>query len=352
MIQSPRGVTLVDCRWLGRGGPGRVTEHLLRGLTTEPPDGRWLLWGTVPPDLRWPGVEVIPARHDPHDWYGQRALLAQPRADRAIWCHQYRPLRRSAPVEVGIIYDTIPLRWGSAGLVRSSRRRYLRRVAAMSDRVVTVSEFSKRMLVEDLRVPAGRIDVIGLPVDAASIDRIVERRRATADRPHVLYVGRFAGHKNLDRLVAAFPRTGFAEAGGRLVVVGGTEAEVRSLDARAGPSIDVRLHCSQDELEELMATAAASVQPSLEEGYGLPLAEALAAGVPAAAADAGALPEVAAGRAALFDPLDLDGIASGIDRAVAMREVPRRPDPDDHGPAAFAEAALASLARAARGRGA
>ena len=81
----------------------------------------------------------------------------------------------------------------------------------------------------------------------------------------------------------------------------------------------------QPELEELLATAIALVQPSLEEGYGLPVQEALFAGVPVAAARAGALPEVAAGRAELFDPYDLDDIARAIDAAAVSSARPDFP---------------------------
>lgn len=337
---------MVDARWLGRGGPGRVTEHLLRGLVASPPDGGWMVWGDVPATLQWPGLVVETAKHDPHDWYGQRDLVVVPHVDRALWLHQYRPLRRSATVEVGMVYDTIPLRWGAPGPVRVAMRQYFRRVVTLPDRLITVSDFSKRALIEDLGVEPTMIDVIVPPADVASIERVVAMRRHSSARPHVLFIGRFAPHKNLDRLVEAFRRTAFSARGGRLVLVGGTPDEVDRLDARMISAVDVRHPCSQGELEQLLAAAAALVQPSLEEGYGLPVVEALAAGVPVAAAAAGALPEVARGRAVLFDPFLVDGIASAIDAAVRGGDVAVAPLDTLPTPEHFAEQVIASLDRA------
>ena len=118
----------------GPGRPGRLTEHLLAGLAEVRPPGRWILWGDVPEALRWPGVEVRPARRDPHSWFGQRAWFEVPRADVVVWPHQYRPFRRTAHREVGVIYDTIPFRHGRAGLGGFLERTWFRRAAGCSTR--------------------------------------------------------------------------------------------------------------------------------------------------------------------------------------------------------------------------
>ena len=321
-VTAPAGdrTVLVDCRWLDRGGPGRLTEHLLSGLAELRPRGRWILWGDVPAELRWPGVEVRPARTDPKAWLGQRAWFEIPRADVVLWPHQYRPLRRTAPVEVGVIYDTIPFRHGRSGLGGRLERAFFRRAASLTDRVVTVSSFSRDCIVSDLHVSADRVSAIALPEDPASSDRIRHLRATVPVGRHVLYVGRFASHKNLERLVRGFARTELASSGGRLVLLGGTDDEVEALlpvAASVAADVVVLGRRGQPELEELLATALAVVQPSLEEGYGLPVQEALAAGIPVAAARAGALPEVAAGRAELFDPYDLDDIARAVDVAAS-----------------------------------
>ena len=214
------------------------------------------------------------------------------------------------------------------------------------DEVVTISEFSRSCVAADLDVDAARVTVIPLPGDPSSSERMRRIRESRPVGPHVLYVGRFAPHKNLDRLVAAFDRSALARSGGRLVLLGGTDDEVDATSrVAAGVSAEVLVlgRRPQAELEELMATAAALVQPSLEEGYGLPVQEALLAGVPVAAARAGALPEVAAGRAELFDPLDLDYIARAIDDAAPRAPTALRPAGVDMDPTAYARRFLAVI---------
>ena len=110
-------------------------------------------------------------------------------------------------------------------------------------------------------------------------------------------MGRFAPHKNLPRLLAAWERSEFRAGGGRLVLVGGERHEVTALSASLTPgqraSVEVRGRCDDDALGVLLAGATLLVQPSLEEGFGLPVAEALAAGVPVCVSDGGALAEAA-----------------------------------------------------------
>jgi glycosyltransferase involved in cell wall biosynthesis len=317
---------LIDARWLGRGGPGRVTELLLTGLVECPPRGRWVLWGDVPPELRWPGTEVVPAAHDPHDWYGQRDGWTVPKAATAIWPHQFRPLRRTAATEVTVIYDVITLH-RTRGLLRQAQRAYLRRVASLSSRVITISEYSASTISNALGLDPSRLMVV-LPIpdpeSAARVRAAREARRTGSadDDPYALFIGRFAPHKNLHRLRAGFSESAFANEG-RLILVGGTPEEVQAITGLTdGPPdrFEVLPACPQPRLEALLAGARLLVQPSIEEGFGLPVAEALAGGVPVASSDAGALPEAAAGRAELFDPYDVKAMAAAIDRAAASAD--------------------------------
>ncbi|MEW6155641.1 MAG: glycosyltransferase [Actinomycetota bacterium] len=315
---------VLDCRWLGIWGAGRVTRSLIEGLGQRPPPTPWLLWGPAEvAELAWPGSDVRVDHRDPRQWRGQRAWLDLPPARLSVFMHQQRPLRGVRAVTW--VLDTIQLRHGPSGAERAARAAYLRRVAAVSDVVLTISEYSRRCIARDLGVDERRIAVMPLPVDTARADRVLERRRVAAATETAVYVGRFAPHKNLARLVDAFARTDMCAAGGRLVMVGGSPAETadleRSLTADQRRFADVRPWCEGPVLEELMGQARLLVQPSLEEGFGLPVAEALAGGLPVCVSDGGALPEVAAsvapGEVFPFAATSVTAMAEAIDRTAA-----------------------------------
>src|SRR5205823_4602329 len=104
------------------------------------------------------------------------------------------------------------------------------------------------------------------------------------------------------------------------------EAELRAQAVRLGIESDVRFlgWLGSDELEGLYAVSDAFVMPSLYEGFGLPVLEAMARGVPVACSDRSSLPEVAGDAALLFDPEDVAGIATTIDRLLHDGATARR----------------------------
>jgi len=321
------GPALIDARWLGIGGPGRVAEQLLQGLQEVEPPGAWVVWGSeaVEP-LLWPNAVRVPSRHHPKAWYSQREFpgprALHPRV--AYYAHHLRPAWRIAPIEVTTVHDTIPFRYPPSRALAPLMRQYIGWMARHSTLVVTDSEFSKQSLQDDLGLPADRIAVLTLAIDHDSADRVrAERKRACGDATppveRVLFVGRDAPHKNLDRL--------------------------RSIAQTHRARIELPGVVPQPVLEELLASATLLVQPSLEEGFGLPVAEALAAGIPVAISTAPALLEITRGAPVeTFDPLDVDAIANSIDRVAASSDpVPELEWPR---PADFARSVLDALARA------
>ena len=308
---------VLDCRWLGIGGPGRTTELVLRGLALDPPDHRWRLWGPGASirDLAWSHAEVVPFDADPRMLLGQRHAFDVPSGDLVVFMHQVRPLRTGP--NVTLIYDTIPLRYGATAPARRLKRTFLRRVARTTRRVMTISDHSKASIVRDLRVPAERIDVLRFPFSGDMAARVQALRPSLPRADVALFVGGFLPHKNLQRLVQAFEGTSFRREGGRLVLVGGTPTQAEELSGRltAGQRAfaEVRQACSPAELDRLFATALFLVQPSLEEGFGLPAWEALCCGLPVCASDGGALPEVVRGFAEPFPATSASAMAAAID---------------------------------------
>jgi glycosyltransferase involved in cell wall biosynthesis len=173
---------------------------------------------------------------------------------------------------------------------------FLRAAARLSTRVLTVSDYSRMCIERDLHVPASHIAVIRYPRDDEMVGRVLALRRVRPPERRALYVGRFAAHKNLRALIAAFGRTRFRAEGGRLLIVGGRADEVAGLRSYAHDcavdGVEVEEACTQERLEELYATSRLLVLPSLEEGFGLPAWEAAMCGVPICVSDGGSLPEI------------------------------------------------------------
>jgi glycosyltransferase involved in cell wall biosynthesis len=340
---------LLDCRYLHLGGAGRATELLLRGLQRIAPPGRWLLWGaeSVRPQL-WDGAEHVGCSRQPTSWWGQRELFAVPPHDAAVYMHQIRPLRLEPSVT--LMHDTIPLRHGGSRPARAAKRTFLRASSAASSLVLTVSDYSRSCLLRDLGMARERLRVVRYPVDDAMAARVDALRSARAPRDRLLYVGRFAPHKDLQRLLDAFSRTSFRASGGELLVAGGSRTDCERMErlvtVRGLDNVRVEGHLPQPDLEELYATSAALVMPSLEEGFGLPVWEALCCGLPVCASDGGALRELVAGRGVVFRAGSADDMARAVDAAVASdpAEPPVEPSVEEFA-ASFVDALAALPAR-------
>jgi glycosyltransferase involved in cell wall biosynthesis len=208
---------------------------------------------------------------------------------------------------------------------------------------------SKRRVSADLFIRSERIDVMSYPVDDARSRRIQTLREELPQRRVLLYVGRFAKHKNLDRLRTAFARSEFGATGGRLLLVGGADDEIvrmrRKLARDGYTGIQLLPACDERELERLLATSQALISPSLEEGYGLPAFEAAASGLPVAVSSTGAMMELPPEVAVSLDPLDVESIRAAIDEATCRPTGGAR---DDLGGHDFARTILRSLASSFR----
>jgi glycosyltransferase involved in cell wall biosynthesis len=214
-------------------------------------------------------------------------------------------------------------------------RTFLWSAARRSDRVLTVSETSKRDIMRLLGMDAGRVVVIPNAIDERfwtvpseeEVTRVRERFLLTD--PFILYAGNIKPHKNLERLLEAFFRVrkrGLTDI--RLLIIGdeiSKYAVLRRTVHRHNLHKHVRFlgFVPDATLAVLYRLASAFVFPSLYEGFGLPPLEAMASGTPVVTSNVSSLPEVVGDAAVLIDPYDADAIADGIHRVLtepALRE--------------------------------
>lgn len=196
------------------------------------------------------------------------------------------------------------------------------RIVRRADRLIAISRAGADDIVQHLRVPRERIDVVplgpGVEARVAPTPEVALRERlALGTGPIVLAVSAKKAHKNLLRLVQAMRIVTDRYPTAILVLPGRPtdhEQELRALAARQGLAANVVFppYVDPADLEGLYAAASCFVLPSLNEGFGLPILEAMRRGVPVACSNASAMPEVAGDAARYFDPLRPDDIAAAV----------------------------------------
>jgi glycosyltransferase involved in cell wall biosynthesis len=312
------------------GGAEVYARRLLPALRKAEPELRLTLFmGGPAANEDWgEGVKVAPLRFDPRSRI-RRVLAEQtllPRAVRNVEADLLHNVFNTAPAvrtvpQVTTIHDLVFKRYPEThGLLAKGVEILVPLAARRSERVLTDSEASKTDIVRFLEVSADKVDVAplgpGIPEDVAGPPpHEIRRRFELGDSPLVLSVLAKRPHKNAARLIEAFAQV----PEGILVMPGystGYEDELRSSIDAAGLGGRVRLLGWVDDatLDGLYRAADCFVFPSLAEGFGLPVLEAMLRGVPVACSNATALTEVAGDAALLFDPLDVEAIADAVRR--------------------------------------
>ncbi len=200
-------------------------------------------------------------------------------------------------------------------LFSASRRLFRRfaydRAARRAEAVIVPSEFVRGRALANLSLDRGSVHVI-----PHGVEHDVFRPSDTPREHFVLYPARPWKHKNHARLFQAFVDLRREVPGLRLVLTGGGLERLRQLP----DGVDILGPVAPEELAALYRRAACLVFPSLYEGFGLPVLEAMASGCPVAASNRGAIPEVCGDAGVLFDPDDVFAIANGVREALGRAD--------------------------------
>ncbi len=324
------------------GGMEVAARELIPALVDAAPELRFTAFvgreaGPGPWGDLIPAVTVPVRASNRVEWVGGEQLILPGLAARA-GVDLLHSLASTAPAlgafrRVVTVHDLIYARYPEAhsGLRAIGMKALVPLAARRSHRVIADSESTRRDLIELLGIEATKIDVVPLGLgavarSAAEPERVLRDRLGLGDRRVLLSLSAKRPHKNLSALLEAMA---LLDERPVLVLAGYATAYEEELRERArdlGLEEDVRWPAWLEpaELEGLWALSEAFVFPSLYEGFGLPVLEAMARGVPVACSNAASLPEVAGNAALLFDPGDPRAIAAALTRLPAEAERLRR----------------------------
>lgn len=294
-----------DQRWIGDHGIGRFARHVLAGFDYRP----------VP-------LGGYPAA--PLDaWRLARALRNLTREDLFFSPGYNTPLFCDAPF-VFCIHDLshIYCPENSSPAIRLYYATVMKRACNRAVKILTVSEFTRTQIVEWAGVPAEKVCNVGCGVDAAYQP---EGESYGLPFRYLLCVSNRKRHKNEFRVVEAYAKAGLAGEV-RLVFTGDSTTELADCIEwqRVTPFVHFTGRVPEEKLPSLYRGAEALVFPSLYEGFGLPVLEAMACGIPVVTSNSTALPEVAGDAALLVEPTSVEQIGEAVKRILGDTSLGQR----------------------------
>jgi glycosyltransferase involved in cell wall biosynthesis len=296
-------------------GVGVYSRAILLGLAAAYPDDRFLFCYRPHRFLR--------SLSTPTPGNARRALLRSggiaPWRAAVFHSLNQRVDRRPCPRVVSTFHDLFVLTEEYS--TPEFRRRFAdqaRRAAERSDAIIAVSQFTAAQVRDLLGVEPERTRVIH-----HGVDRPLNIPDESARENLILHVGSIQKRKNILRLVEAFETT---PAGWRLVLAGGAGFGAQQILDRIAHSkrahdIEWTGYVNQHELERFYARASIFAFPSLGEGFGMPVLDAMARGVPVVASRCGALPEVGGDAVLYADAQDVDSIREALRRLMESPEL-------------------------------
>jgi len=335
-------------------GIGYYAWHLLRLLPVVDPASTYKAWYLNPYAVAGARKHFPPRPNFrevrtpiPSSWFEKAAARWDlPRVEWLVrfdvfWATNFLPPPTRAKRLVLTVHDLAFKRFPETA--PHATRQWLERmdeVVPRAARIIAVSEATKRDLAELYPVDPERVAVVPHGIDTDAFRRAGDqevsavRRRHRIDGPFLLYLGGIEPRKNLPRLLEAFGRLD-ADVRPTLVLAGGwvawnpegidaARAALAELPEEARRRVVMTGYVSDRDKVALLSGAEALVYPSLYEGFGLPVLEAMAVGTPVLTSNVSGLPEVAGDAALLVPPHDVDAIAAGMERLLRAGELRER----------------------------
>ena len=323
------GTTLIPAK----SGVGFYSEHLLSHLATEFGDDEWIVLSNRPVSTSEPLPEHL--RVDlsgglpwrvPWIQFTAPARLNRLQVDLAHFTNSICPLRSPVPTVLTIHDMSLELFPGLHPRRRRLTRRLVRRCAHRAQAIIAVSESARGNICSILGIHPRKVVVVReaaapafRPVRNRRLLKAVTNRYGLPDR-FMLHVGTIEPRKNLVSLVEAFARIRALRQSGLGLVLAGSWGwgfrEVKKTIRRLGLSGSVRLpgYVAFDDLPALYSLASFTIYPSLHEGFGLPVIEAMACGSPVVTSPNSSLFETAGQAALMLEGTDPGSISRAIGR--------------------------------------
>lgn len=221
---------------------------------------------------------------------------------------------------VVLVYDVIPLLMSGVASDHQLAKFKLAmaRIEKIQPHILTISESAKQDILKFVDIDPNKIHVIKLGFQRSLIAKETYERR---DYEYILYMGAIEDRKNISRIIDAFEIIASKYKQIRLILAGNLPSKYSNIIERINNSsckdrIILTGYISEEEKYHLLSNALMLVFPSLYEGFGLPVLEAMSCGCPVITSNVSSLPEVAGDAAILIDPYDMEQLACEMERVI------------------------------------
>jgi len=312
----------IDVRMINQSGIGVYIQNIVRNIILGNQDKNFLLLGRIEELFNLPfaqqnNVKVIEFRSRVYSiseqfWWIFHSITAD-----VLWIPHYNvPIFWRGRLFV-TIHDVAHL------ALPEFRTKFIKRLYAntlihyvqyRANGIAFVSDFTKKEFLRLVGQPRGQTSIIFEGVDEAWLSTKPDK---AAGKPYIIFVGNIKPHKNLLRLMQAFDKLteiiphDLVLVGKRDGFLTGDE-NVAKMANLLGPRVNMTGQIPDKALRQLVSGADLLVLPSIYEGFGLPIVEAMACGCPVLASDIASLPEVGGDAVAYCNPFDVDDISNKI----------------------------------------